>query len=79
MVVAVYFGPQPRDYSFKLNKKLKGHWPVNQLYLIKQKITASLYWKISILMRFKTKSYVQFTADLNVSDVKTFTGIGHCK
>lgn len=30
------FGPRPRDYSFKLNKKNLNVSPVNQLYLTKQ-------------------------------------------
>jgi large subunit ribosomal protein L4 len=64
------FGPQPRDYSFKLNKKLK---------VLARK--SALSYKandnnIVVLEDFsfdavKTKSYVQLVADLKVSDVKT--------
>ena len=64
------FGPQPRDYSFKLNKKLK---------VLARKSALSYKAKdnnIVVLEDFsfdavKTKSYVQLVADLKVSDVKT--------
>jgi len=69
------FGPQPRDYSFKLNKKLK---------TLARKSALSYKAKdnnIVILEDFsfdavRTKNYVQFTADLNVTDVKTLLVLG---
>jgi len=69
------FGPQPRDYSFKLNKKLK---------VLARK--SALTYKaqdnnIVVLEDFnfdsiKTKNYVQLSADLNVTDVKTLLVLG---
>lgn len=38
------FGPKPRDYWFKLNKKLR-HWPASRHCLIKLKKTQSLLLK----------------------------------
>jgi len=69
------FGPQPRDYSFKLNKKLKS---------LARKSALSYKAKDSSIMvvedfnfdGIKTKSYIQFTSDLNVSDVKTLLVLG---
>jgi large subunit ribosomal protein L4 len=64
------FGPQPRDYSFKLNKKLKS--------LARR---SALTYKaqdnhIMVLEEFnfdtpKTKNYTKLVADLNLSDSKT--------
>jgi large subunit ribosomal protein L4 len=69
------FGPQPRDYSFKLNKKLKALARKSALTYKAQDNN------IVILEDFtfdavKTKSYVQLTADLNVTDVKTLLVLG---
>jgi large subunit ribosomal protein L4 len=69
------FGPQPRDYSFKLNKKLKALARKSALSYKAQDNN------IVILEDFtfdaiKTKSYVQLTADLNVTDVKTLLVLG---
>jgi large subunit ribosomal protein L4 len=69
------FGPQPRDYSFKLNKKLK---------VLARKSALSYKAQdnsIVVLEDFtfdavKTKSYVQMVADLNVTDVKTLLVLG---
>jgi large subunit ribosomal protein L4 len=69
------FGPQPRDYSFKLNKKLK---------VLARKSALSYKAKDSSIVvvedfnfdSIKTKSYIQLTADLNVSDVKTLLVLG---
>jgi len=69
------FGPQPRDYSFKLNKKLK---------VLARKSALSYKAKdnsIVVLEDFnfdsiKTKNYVQLTADLNVTDVRTLLVLG---
>ena len=69
------FGPQPRDYSFKLNKKLK---------VLARKSALSYKAQdnnIVVLEDFtfdavKTKTYVQLVADLNVTDVKTLLVLG---
>ena len=64
------FGPQPRDYSFKLNKKLK------QLARRSALTYKALDNNIVVLEDFsfdavKTKNYVKLITDLNVGDVKT--------
>jgi len=69
------FGPQPRDYSFKLNKKLKSLARKSALSYKAQDNN------IVVLEDFtfdavKTKSYVQMVADLNVTDVKTLLVLG---
>jgi large subunit ribosomal protein L4 len=69
------FGPQPRDYSFKLNKKLKALARKSALSYKAQDNN------IVVLEDFtfdavKTKSYVQLVADLNVTDVKTLLVLG---
>jgi large subunit ribosomal protein L4 len=69
------FGPQPRDYSFKLNKKLKS---LARKSALSYKAQDS---NIIVLEDFnfdsvKTKSYVQLAADLNVTDVKTLLVLG---
>jgi large subunit ribosomal protein L4 len=64
------FGPQPRDYSFKLNKKLKA---------LARKSALSYKAKdnnIMVLEDFnfdsvKTKNYIKLVTDLNVADQKT--------
>ncbi len=64
------FGPQPRDYSFKLNKKLKA---------LARKSALSYKAKdnnIVVLEDFnfdtiKTKNYVKLVSDLKVGDEKT--------
>ncbi|MGI4749325.1 MAG: 50S ribosomal protein L4 [Janthinobacterium lividum] len=64
------FGPQPRDYSFKLNKKLKS---------LARKSALSYKAKdnhIVVLEDFnfdvvKTKSYINLVAGLNFTDEKT--------
>jgi large subunit ribosomal protein L4 len=64
------FGPQPRDYSFKLNKKLKS---------LARKSALSYKAKdnnIVVLEDFnfdsiKTKNYIKMEADLNVTNDKT--------
>ena len=64
------FGPQPRDYSFKLNKKVKDLARKSALtYKAKDN-------SISILEDFtfespKTKQYVAFLSALSLSDKKT--------
>lgn len=64
------FGPQPRDYSFKLNKKLK------QLARRSALTYKALDNNIVVLEDFsfdavKTKNYAKLVADLKVGDVKT--------
>lgn len=64
------FGPQPRDYSFKLNKKLKSLARRSALTYKAQDNN------IVVLEAFnfdsiKTKNYVQMVADLNLTDAKT--------
>ncbi|MGV3508805.1 MAG: 50S ribosomal protein L4 [Sphingobacteriaceae bacterium] len=64
------FGPQPRDYSFKLNKKLK------QLARRSALTYKALDKNIVVLEDFsfdavKTKNYVKLISDLNVSNEKT--------
>ena len=64
------FGPQPRDYSFKLNKKLKSLARKSALsYKAKDN-------QIVVLEDFnfdsiKTKNYIQLVASLNFADEKT--------
>jgi large subunit ribosomal protein L4 len=69
------FGPQPRDYSFKLNKKLK---VLARKSALSYKAQDS---SIIVLEDFnfdsiKTKNYVQLANDLNVTDVKTLLVLG---
>ena len=64
------FGPRPRDYSFKLNKKVKSLARVSAL-AYKAKDNA-----ITVLEDFsfeapKTKNYVDLMKNLNLSDKKT--------
>lgn len=69
------FGPQPRDYSFKLNKKLKALARKSALSY-KAKDSNIVIVEDFNFETAKTKSYVQFTADLNVTDVKTLLVLG---
>ena len=64
------FGPQPRDYSFKLNKKLKSLARKSALSYKAQDDS------IVVLEDFnfdsiKTKNYIKLEADLNVTNDKT--------
>jgi len=69
------FGPQPRDYSFKLNKKLKSLARRSALTYKAQDNNIVIVEDFSF-DAVKTKSYVQFVADLNVTDVKTLLVLG---
>ena len=69
------FGPQPRDYSFKLNKKLKSLARKSALSY-KAKDSSIVVVEDFTFDTIKTKSYVQLQADLNVSDVKTLLVLG---
>jgi large subunit ribosomal protein L4 len=69
------FGPRPRDYSFKLNKKVKTLARVSALSY-KAKDNA-----ITVLEDFnfeapKTKNYVDLMKNLNLSDKKTLLVVG---
>lgn len=64
------FGPQPRDYSFKLNKKLKSLARKSALTYKAQDNN------IVVLEDFnfdsiKTKNYIKLVADLNLTDAKS--------
>ncbi|TWI98858.1 large subunit ribosomal protein L4 [Mucilaginibacter frigoritolerans] len=69
------FGPQPRDYSFKLNKKLKALARKSALSYKAQDNNIVVLEDFSF-DSIKTKNYVQLTADLNVTDVKTLLVLG---
>jgi len=69
------FGPQPRDYSFKLNKKLKS-LARNSALSYKAKDSNIVVVEDFTFDSIKTKSYIQLQADLNVSDVKTLLVLG---
>src|SRR3954465_950808 len=69
------FGPRPRDYSFKLNKKVKSLARISALsYKAKENA-------ITVLEDFnfeapKTKNYVDLMKNLNLSDKKTLLVVG---
>lgn len=69
------FGPRPRDYSFKLNKKVKALARISAL-TYKAKDNA-----ITVLEDFnfeapKSKNYVDLMKNLNMSDKKTLLVLG---
>jgi large subunit ribosomal protein L4 len=64
------FGPQPRDYSFKLNKKLKSLARKSALSY-KAKDNNILVLEDFNFDTIKTKNYIKMEADLNVTDDKT--------
>jgi large subunit ribosomal protein L4 len=64
------FGPQPRDYSFKLNKKLKTLARKSALSY-KAKDNSIVVLEDFKFDAIKTKTYIQMVADLNVTNVKT--------
>ena len=64
------FGPQPRDYSFKLNKKLKTLARKSALSY-KAKDDSIVVLEDFTFDAVKTKTYIQMVADLNATDVKT--------
>jgi len=69
------FGPQPRDYSFKLNKKLKSLARKSALSYKAQDNNIVVLEDFSF-DSIKTKNYVQLTNDLKVNDVKTLLVLG---
>ncbi|GGB12674.1 50S ribosomal protein L4 [Mucilaginibacter rubeus] len=64
------FGPQPRDYSFKLNKKLKSLARKSALSY-KAKDNNILVLEDFSFDSIKTKNYLKLEADLNVTNEKT--------
>src|SRR6202012_1023346 len=64
------FGPQPRDYSFKLNKKLKSLARKSALSY-KAKDNSILVLEDFTFDAIKTKTYIKMEADLNVTNDKT--------
>ena len=64
------FGPQPRDYSFKLNKKLKSLARKSALSY-KAKDSNVIVLEDFSFDSIKTKNYVKLVADLNLTDAKT--------
>lgn len=64
------FGPRPRDYSFKLNRKLKALARKSALSY-KASETAITVLEDFTLNAPKTKDYIQFLQNLAVADKKT--------
>jgi large subunit ribosomal protein L4 len=64
------FGPKPRDYSFKLNRKLKALARKSALSY-KASETAITVLEDFTLNTPKTKDYIQFLQSLSVADKKT--------
>jgi large subunit ribosomal protein L4 len=64
------FGPQPRDYSFKLNRKLKTLARYSALSY-KAKDSNVIVLEDFSFDAFITKSYIQMVADINATDVRT--------
>jgi len=69
------FGPQPRDYSFKLNKKLKSLARKSALSY-KAKDNSIVVLEDFSFDAVKTKTYIKMVADLNFTDVKTLLVLG---
>jgi len=69
------FGPQPRDYHFKLNKKLKSLARKSALSY-KAKDNSIVVLEDFSFDAVKTKTYIQMVADLNFTDVKTLLVLG---
>jgi len=64
------FGPRPRDYSFKLNKKVKRVARVSAL-TYKAKDNAIMVVEDFNFEAPKTKNYIDLLKNLNLSDKKT--------
>ncbi|PJJ80395.1 50S ribosomal protein L4 [Mucilaginibacter auburnensis] len=64
------FGPQPRDYSFKLNKKLKTLARYSALSY-KAKDSNVIVLEDFNFESIKTKNYIKLVADLNATNEKT--------
>lgn len=64
------FGPQPRDYGFKLNKKLKSLARKSAL-TYKAQDNSIVVLEDFNFDSIKTKNYVKLVADLNLTDAKS--------
>lgn len=64
------FGPQPRDYSFKLNKKLKSLARKSAL-TYKAKDNNIVVLEVFTFDSIKTANYAKIVADLKLTDVKS--------
>lgn len=64
------FGPRPRDYSFKLNKKVKSLARKSALAVKAQASRISVIDNIT-LEAPRTKDYIQFLNDMNLTGRKT--------
>ncbi len=64
------FGPQPRDYSFKLNKKLKQLARKSAL-TYKAQDDSIVVLEDFTFDTIKTKNYIKLVADLNIANEKT--------
>jgi len=64
------FGPRPRDYSFKLNKKVKS-LARQSAYAVKAKENSISVIDSIAFDAPRTKSYIEFLSALSVSDRKT--------
>ena len=64
------FGPQPRDYSFKLNKKLKSLARKSALTYKAQDNNIVVIEDFSF-DSIRTKNYIKLVADLNLTNEKT--------
>jgi large subunit ribosomal protein L4 len=64
------FGPQPRDYSFKLNKKLKSLARKSAL-TYKAKDNNIVVLEAFTFDSIKTANYAKIVADLKLTDVKS--------
>jgi large subunit ribosomal protein L4 len=69
------FGPRPRDYSFKLNKKVKSLARTSAL-TYKAKDNAILVLEDFNFEAPKTKNYVDLLKNLKLSDKKTLLVLG---
>lgn len=69
------FGPRPRDYSFKLNKKVKALARISAL-TYKAKDNAIMVLEDFSFEAPKTKSYLDLMKNLNLSDKKTLVVLG---
>ncbi|GAB4025782.1 50S ribosomal protein L4 [Spirosoma koreense] len=64
------FGPRPRDYSFKLNKKVKA-LARQSAYSVKAKANSISVIDSIALEAPRTKDYIQFLSGLNLAGRKT--------
>jgi large subunit ribosomal protein L4 len=69
------FGPRPRDYSFKLNKKVKTLARISAL-TYKAKDNAIMVLEDFNFEGPKTKNYVELMKNLNMSEKKTLLVLG---